>query len=270
MSAVLTVEQQQAILSLLSGEKPAKQSKKSKADADLSTIAKQDQKHASERDQLVIDGNKLCGVGLTLDRIAWANRVYSFCRANGADTKGGMLRIIGELQASILHAGNDLSSDTTGKTGKIRIANETLRLALVAQFVPQVKLIDWGCAMLFVRFLDKFNPVDPAIVHADKCKDIALGVSLRKAEYCNKHGFIDRKKVKEAIDAVLGKREGPAKAESAADGEDDGVTANGVTSMQAVANWLNVASPDELSKLAAVLHHVAIARIAETMVPLLK
>lgn len=268
--ATMSVEEQvaAAVAAALQGEKAKRKAKReakpSSLATDLQTVHKLEQSQASERDKLVDEGHKLCGIGLTNERISWANRVIAHARLSSSK-KAGMLRVISELQSSILHKGNDVSSDTVGKKGKMRTINESLRLACVAHFVPQVKLIDWGCALLFIRFLDGFNPAEPAIVQGDECKKIALAVVTRKEEYRNKNGYIDRKKVKEAIDALLGKREMPA-SEADVDGEAETENEAGVTSIHAVVAWLKQASNSDLTQLMTMLAPQEAANITQIMI----
>jgi len=255
----------QAIATHKAERKAKKEAKPSKLAADVQQINKLEQASASERDKLISEGHKLCGIGLTNERVAWANKVISYARLQ-ADNKTAMLRTIDELQRSILHMGKDVSSDTVGKKGNMRTINESLRLACVAHFVPQVKLIDWGCALLFIRFLDGFNPAEPAIVQMDECKKIALAVVTRKEEYRNKNGFIDRKKVKEAIDALLGKREMPSKEDDDTEGEAETESEAGVTSIHAVANWLKQAGNSDIVQLMSMLAPQEAANITQIMI----
>ena len=265
---VLTPEQlaaitAQAIATHKAERKAKKEAKPSKLAADVQQINKLEQSAALERDKLISEGHKLCGIGLTNERVAWANKVISYARLQ-ADNKTAMLRTIDEMQRSILHLGKDISSDTVGKNGKMRTINESMRLACVAHFVPQVKLLDWGCALLFIRFLDKFNPHTPAILHKDECKAIAIAVTLKKPEFLNKNGYIDRKLVKEAIDDLLGKREMPAKQES--EGDEDEAGEAGVTSIHAVVAWLKQTNNSDLTQLMTMLSPQEAANITQIMI----
>lgn len=249
----------QAIATHKAERKAKKEAKPSKLAADVQQISKLEQSTASERDKLVEDGHKLCGIGLTNNRVKWAERLISYARLN-SDSNNGMFKVIDQIQLSIINRGDGVSSDTTGKTGKIRTINESLQLAVLGTFVPQVKLLDWGCALLFIRFLEKFNLVKPEVSHVDEAKKIASAVALRKPEYLNKNGYIDRKNVKLMIDSIIGtsraSKASPMEAMKAkieqleadlAEAED------GVTSIHAVSDWLQQASNDDLIKLVASL-----------------
>lgn len=269
---VLSQEQLDAIKAqVLADHKAQRKARKAEkpsslASQDIKAVHALEQSQASERDKLIDDGHKLCGIGLTNERVAWANRSFSYARSQ-ADSKGGMIKILDQLQVSIHHKGDDVSSETTGSLGKIRTINESFQLACVAHFVPQVKLLDWGCAIMFIRFLNGFNPASPEITNHDECKEIASAVALSKKEYTNKNGYIDRKKVKEAIDAILGKRASSKKEQG--EGETEGETEEkpaGVTSTEAVANWFKQAGETDIAKLMALLGAQLSTNVTETMI----
>jgi len=286
MSAVatMTVEEQvaQAVALALQGEKAKRKAKReakpSSLANDLKTVHKLDQAQASERDMLVEEGHKLCGTGLTISRVIWAEKLISYARLH-SDKDAGCTKVIAQIQASILHMGNDVSCDTTGKKGKIRTIEESLKLACVAHFIPQVKLLDWGVALLFVRFLEKFSVVNPAITHADDAKKIAIDVGMKKPEYLNKNGYIDRKNVKLMIDSIIGTsraskaspmeqmktRIGELEVELMLANEKLATGSTGVTSIHAVAEWLIQSQVNDIVELMGMLPAQRATVITETM-----
>ena len=262
--------------------KAKRESKPSSLATDLQTVHKLEQSQASERDMLVEEGHKLCGTGLTLNRVVWAEKLISYARLH-SDKNAGCMKVIAEIQSSILHKGNDVSCDTTGKNGKIRTINESLQLACVAHFIPQVKLLDWGVALLFVRFLEKFSVVSPEISHADDAKKIAIDVGMKKPEYLNKNGYIDRKNVKLMIDSIIGtsraSKASPMEAMKAKIEQLEAHNAEleaqllayektgstGVTSIHAVADWLIQSQTNDIVELMGMLPAQRATVITETM-----
>lgn len=223
------------------------------ASAELAAIASHDQKSASERDKLVKRGYALVGAGLTIERVSWANDVIAYARNMGDNTQAGANRVIGELQRSILHMANDLTSDATGKTGKLRTFNDSLQLALVTKSMPQVKFMDWGVAVQFNRFLEKFNVINPEIVQLEAGKALASAIMLKKPEFLNKNGFLDKKLIRAAIDAILGKSrktKGKTDSDASDDADDEAPT---VTSLEAVAQWMQSATDEQLTALTKLL-----------------
>lgn len=117
--------------------------------------------------------------------------------------------------------------------------------------------MDWTVARLFNKFLTGYNPAKPKFQHLEAGKQLAKDVVLRK--YLKENGCVDAGAVRDAINAIFGieKKEKAEKISPAGSEEVKGPEvaplAPAVTSEEAVAAWLEIATQEQLIMVAKKL-----------------
>lgn len=219
----------------------------------------------TDRKELVADGHKILGVGMTATRIAYGLRVLSWARAQ-MPKSNGQRKVIKALGHSIVHEGKDQSAEISGKvTITLRSLEETVRLAILSTFVPDVGKLDWNIATRFIRFLDGFKPAKQEMVKLDDCKTLLARVIKRDSALFTSNGKApNRKAISSAIDKILGvSRKSTGKKTASKTAEK---TADNVTSAASVAKWMIAADDSAIAELRKLLSPDVIARVATGLV----
>lgn len=216
----------------------------------------EDQLLAKERDTLVQRGVKVCGWGITGERIEWASDVLAYAFRVSSGKKGEFIKAIDHVHQCVNAQSKGM--DISDKNGRDQTLHMSIKLAMVAQKAPQVKFLDWGIASMFSRFLRAYNPAQPEIEFEPECIALAAKLAMRDQSFLTKRGGIDKKAVKDAIKTIFGdvvEDETVAPAETTSADSDENVAAGepSVTSEEAIAAWFANADETALDTLGKLM-----------------
>lgn len=216
-------------------------------------LAADDQLMAKERDMLVQRGVRVCGWGITGERIEWASDVLAYAFRVSSGKKGEFVKAIDNVHACVNAQSKGM--DISDKNGRDQTLHMSIKLAMISQKAPQVKFLDWGVASMFSRFLKAYNPAQPELDFEPECIALAAKIAMRDQSFLTKRGGIDKKKVKDAIKTIFGDVVEDEKTESAggdvAESEVEATPA--VTSEEAIAAWFASADETALDTLGKLL-----------------
>lgn len=214
-------------------------------------MAAEDQLLAAERNTLVQRGVKVCGWGITGERIEWASDVLAYAFRVSSGKKGEFIKAIDHVHQCVNAQSKGM--DISDKNGRDQTLHMSIKLAMVAQKAPQVKFLDWGIASMFSRFLRAYNPAQPEIEFEPECISLAAKLAMRDAAFLTKRGGIDKKAVKDAIKTIFGDVVEDEKVTESAGSDENVASEPTVTSEEAIAAWFANADETALDALGKLM-----------------
>lgn len=200
-----------------------------------------DQAYASERDCIIRTGRAAFGCGLSRERLTFGLNAREHCPRGSKSLKET------ERRWSFI-----CEQVSQFKSVSERILTDALALAELAQVVPSLGKLDWVVLEKFKRFVSFSWKAEKLVIKEEKQAE-KLASEIADGGYRTKNDGYDKKKIQDAIDAILGtSRKKKEKTDKDGDKDDSDQTEN-VTSMEAVIAWLTAAKPEELLLLASKL-----------------